>query len=715
MRRHRRALLRPSLVLAAVLATSGPAWGFPDLDPAREEALVEPGLVPGPAHTLGRWLADENGVALQAPSEIRGLTYWLPEADGAVLADGLVRARFTFGSNPDATVLFRARLGGAAPDEMSAYGVSLEPDAAALYRWERGVVLPMGPRVSIPGLSGRQRVEVVVFAVGPWIAAQVYDADTLTELASLTAHDTALVEGRVGVRAFIKQDAGTRLTHLSVARAAPVPPAPEGSTGRRGDPHAPLGEERLVLIDAGDLGQLPEGLGKAIVRRGTVDGRDLAWVVTDPVGAERIRRSGVDPLSVSGDVPFWAVDRRYRARMDRPPTPTETGFRIDESYKDHRMVEALLEGYAARYPEICRVVELGRTHQGRAILALRITDAPGSDEGEPAVLLIGAHHGGELLAIEYALDSVQRLLEGYEEDPGVRRWVDSLDIWCVPLVNPDGNWTFLRQSQWTQRKNGRDLDGDGRLDAWDGVDLNRNYPFRWGQLGERGSRSLPRSRYYRGPEPGSEPEVQAVIALADRYRFVAAISWHTAATVVLSPYTIDGVANPKPDVARAVCEPIVAGMPKQPNGRRMKVKRKIYSVDGTDQDWHYHRHGTLAFLVEGSHHNPLNLSLARRSVEAVRPFTTGLLDRVVEGPALTARITDPGGEPLEAEVIVDGVLLSEGESWRSRPHDGRADRLLPAAGSYTVRARAGGYEDGVATVTVGQEWVQLDLALHPMR
>ena len=34
-----------------------------------------------------------------------------------------------------------------------------------------------------------------------------------------------------------------------------------------------------------------------------------------------------------------------------------------------------------------------------------------------------------------------------------------------------------------------DLDGDGEIDHVEGVDLNRNFPFQWGALGQLGSSS----------------------------------------------------------------------------------------------------------------------------------------------------------------------------------------------------------------------------------
>ena len=112
--------------------------------------------------------------------------------------------------------------------------------------------------------------------------------------------------------------------------------------------------------------------------------------------------------------------------------------------RDHSHVEQLLRAYHERYPKITSLIEIGRTRQNRAIWALKISDDDAStDLDEPAVLFNAAHHGSELLSIEYVLDAIDQLLTGHRQDPQITAWIEGLEIWCVPLVNVDG--TGLRQ------------------------------------------------------------------------------------------------------------------------------------------------------------------------------------------------------------------------------------------------------------------------------
>jgi hypothetical protein len=707
-------------VLASFRGDSAHAATFPDADPTRERELL--GAVE--ADQLGTWARDgldgtvsvtspeasarpRPGVVLLAGPAAGDLSFYLPKTPEALVCDGLVRARLVTGSHPDFSLLVRASVSATEPEELEAYGLSVQSDGSVrLHRWHRGIANALGPAIHVEQLATHVHIEIVVMLTGEWIAAQVYDADSLEELASLAVRDPALSWGRVGLRADPGQGADTCLESLSVARAAAVAPKP----ARANATWEPVGDEVLMNLDPGDRARLPADLaGACIAKEGspTTPGApptQETWLRTDRFGLERTRRAGVRPLSLTDEIPWWALDSRYRAHMGHPPTPTATGFRLDESYKDPEMTEALLRGYAAAHAEVARLVEIGRSNEGRPILGLRIAaGVPGGPPPEgtmldrPAVLLMAAHHASELLTIEFAFDAARQLLESTDER--TRRWLRTLDTWVVPLVNPDGNHAFLQQSKDVSRKNRRDADGDGRLEPFEGVDLNRNYPFHWGSLGEKASRSWRFHYRYRGPSPASEPEVKALMALAGNERFIAAISWHTNATAVLSPYTIDDARTPEPDVAWLVARPLVDRLPVQPNGKRFRLLRKLYPVDGTDQDWFFHEWGTLAYNVEGSMHNPLDPAIERRAIDGQRPFWVGLLDRVVSGPRISGHVLGPSG-PLEAEVMIEEIHTFEGESWKSRPGDGRFDRIVPAPGTYTLRIHAPGLPEARRKVNV---------------
>ena len=376
-----------------------------------------------------------------------------------------------------------------------------------------------------------------------------------------------------------------------------------------------------------------------------------------------------------------------------------------ESYLTPQQAREAIWTFHGEHPEVTRVFHIANSRQGRPILALRITKNPEQDEEEPSILLNGAHHGHELLSVDYAFDAIRWLLES--EELLADRAVSRLDIWVVPMVNPDGVFTTLHLDAGPKRgrKNGREVVQDCRFDpATEGVDLNRNYPFAWGRLGERGSKSQVSSPYYRGPLAGSEPETIAMMALNDEHRFVAAFSYHTNGNMVITPYTIEGLKNPQPSMAWMLAEELADASP-QP----YRVVSSMYAVDGTDQDWHYHTHGTLAYILEGSHHNPWDSSTRQLSRAGMAPLLPALVERLLDGLRIDGQVLD-NGEPVPATISLVQQQTFENERWTARPRDGRFYRLVPEPGTYRVVAEHEGKRtEGDVIVSNGSAQILLTL------
>jgi len=125
---------------------------------------------------------------------------------------------------------------------------------------------------------------------------------------------------------------------------------------------------------------------------------------------------------------------------------------------------------------------IGHSVEGRQITATRVGEA----DAPVKVLVVGDVHGNEPAgeAIVARLRSVR---------------VDGVAFWLVRTGNPDGRARGTRQ-------NAR------------GVDLNRNFPYRWAR-GARGT-------YYPGPRAGSEPETKAIMRLVKRIKPQLGIYYH---------------------------------------------------------------------------------------------------------------------------------------------------------------------------------------------
>lgn len=421
---------------------------------------------------------------------------------------------------------------------------------------------------------------------------------------------------------------------------------------------------------------------------------------------------------------FWTgtMSRGAVLHDAQPPLPGAVPPPGPARYSDE-WVATTLRTFHQRFPTLTRLQSIGLSVEGRPIWALFIGRRLEEQDKRPTVLLNGAHHGVELHSIDMVMDAIEVLLlrsfarsrAGLRHDPvldrQVARWLQELVVVCVPVVNPDGVWAALHGNPRTGRKNGRDSNGNGQLDPMDGVDLNRNYPFRWGALGEVGSSSNPLSFYFRGPAPASEPETRAMMQLAEVEHPVAAVSFHTGTVALLVPYTIDGSKDPLPNEAWTVAEGIVAGLSPHPQGKPFSLKRKLYSVDGTDQDYYRFRFGTLAYLVEGARRYTPDEAERIALVRAVRPTWTLLLDRFLAGPSLSVTVVDARSIPVAAQVHVEELAPQQGERWESRCRDGRHSRFLPAPGRYTLRVSAPSAPEVTQLVEVSAGHTQVEVRL----
>ncbi len=195
--------------------------------------------------------------------------------------------------------------------------------------------------------------------------------------------------------------------------------------------------------------------------------------------------------------------------------------------------EELLQ-VAADHPDIAQAVTIGHSVQGQAITAVRVSKDVRKlkDRKRPAVVYQAAQHAREWITPEMVRRLLHHYVDGYGSNAELTKIINTTDLWFIPVINVDGyDFTFTEDNRlW--RKNLRDNDGDGELTGQDGVDLNRNFPYKWGYDNE-GSSDVVSDETYRGASPGSEPETQAQIRLFDRVRPKYAINWHSAAQLLL--------------------------------------------------------------------------------------------------------------------------------------------------------------------------------------
>ena len=272
----------------------------------------------------------------------------------------------------------------------------------------------------------------------------------------------------------------------------------------------------------------------------------------------------------------------------------------DSRYHDYgELVTAINVAQIAR-PDLVQVFSIGKSYEGRDIWAAKISDNVTVDEPEPEVLVDALHHAREHLTVELALYLLEMLVTDYDTDATVKRLVDEREIFIVFALNPDG-WAYDLTGNpyrgW--RKNREPIPGSAHI----GVDLNRNYDYRWGCC--NGSSTNPAAWNYRGPAPFSATEARVmrdfvnsrVIGGAQQIR--THVSLHTNGELILYPYgytKTDVPADMTLDDHRALRAMAVAMA--SLNGYRAIQSSDLYITDGDQIDWMYGVHGIFSFVFE---------------------------------------------------------------------------------------------------------------------
>jgi murein tripeptide amidase MpaA len=288
--------------------------------------------------------------------------------------------------------------------------------------------------------------------------------------------------------------------------------------------------------------------------------------------------------------------------------PTIPVPRFDLFYR-HDELWRLLEDYARALPHLIRLSSLGKSHEGREIALLTITNfATGADDEKPALWVDGNIHAAELTASTACLYFLNKLAHGFGSDDQVTQFLNTRAVYLCPRLSPDGAELALADKPRHIRSSTRrypydepvvegltveDVDGDGRvlqmrmrdphggykkhagdsrlmvarepgefggeyyrlmpegtLTNWDGLTVRINRDREGLDLNRNfpGNWRQEHEQTGAGPFPTSEPEARAVVAFVTAHRNIgAAVCFHTHSGVILRPSGAVSDADMKPE------------------------------------------------------------------------------------------------------------------------------------------------------------------------
>ncbi|MCK5559548.1 MAG: zinc carboxypeptidase, partial [Thermoplasmata archaeon] len=287
-------------------------------------------------------------------------------------------------------------------------------------------------------------------------------------------------------------------------------------------------------------------------------------------------------------------------------------------YHNLSEVNAKLNNIAQSHPTIAKVYDLGklypwpngtpkRTVHNRTLYALEVSDNPGSNESaEPDILYMGLHHAREWITVEVVIYVLEYIINNFQTNSTIANIINNTELWFVPVVNPDGfNYSQYgrddinntNSNQW--RKNLNESNGSPGFQDYDwargdGVDLNRNYGYKWG-YDNSGSSGNPDNQLYRGSGPFSEVETQIIRDFSLAKQFRLAISYHSYSQLILFPWAYDDFDTPHDTLFNEIAK----NMSQYNNYQYGNAKDGvIYNCNGETDDWLYNNLTCLAFTFE---------------------------------------------------------------------------------------------------------------------
>lgn len=245
--------------------------------------------------------------------------------------------------------------------------------------------------------------------------------------------------------------------------------------------------------------------------------------------------------------------------LEKPENP-DAIIDLSTALYSYQKMENDLQLLAGYYPQYMTLDTAGvTTADGRNLYVIYF----GNQNASRQIFICAATHAREYMTAQLVMKQLEYYCAHYEDGSyNGTAYRDIFENTCfviVPMVNPDGvsisqfgeeglNREDLRQNLraiYESDKNGGYTDEayDTYLTRWKangmGVDLNRNYSPGWESVTDR---TAPSSGLYKGTQPGSEAESQALMNIVDGLSNpLLAISYHSYGSLVYWQY---GQAEP---------------------------------------------------------------------------------------------------------------------------------------------------------------------------
>ncbi len=271
----------------------------------------------------------------------------------------------------------------------------------------------------------------------------------------------------------------------------------------------------------------------------------------------------------------------YQKAVSTPGIPYYT---YDEMQQD-------LAALKAEYPAFLQLHSAGKSIEGRDITEVIL----GNIESKFHILIQASMHAREYMNTILVLNQMENYLQQKTREcsrnqssirktfpqnlfcfpsfskakgniHGVENNIQDICLHIIPMANPDGvtlcqNIKAALVNPIVKLYVNSRYEADNSIRKWKanarGVDLNRNFDIGWASyIGA----PAPCAEAYKGPSPASEPETQAILRTASKYKFSCCISYHSSGNLIYWDYGCRGNVRKK-ELALANCASAAIGYP----------------------------------------------------------------------------------------------------------------------------------------------------------